>query len=485
MTLPASVVTPELGSLRDCFAGRLLTGENETAPFLTDWRGRWHGRALAVVQPDTAADVASVVAWCSKTGVKVVPQGGNTGLAGGSVPDRSGGALVVSLTRLNRIRALDAGNATMIVEAGCILRDVQLAAEQAGLLFPLSLAAEGSCTIGGNLSTNAGGVHVLRYGNARELCLGLEVVDATGEIWDGLRALRKDNTGYDLRDVFVGSEGTLGIITACVLKLFPRPAQKFAAFVAVPSPGAALQLLQLARGQIGAGLTAFELMADFSLDLVLRHQPGSRNPLAARSPWYVLAEVSVWSGDDDHTPLLAVLEQALAEGVATDATVSSSVAQFEAIWALREAVSDAQSHEGSNIRHDISLPASGIADFLRAAADAVQTACPGTRPVVFGHLGDGNLHYNLLPPPERRGAEHASWFLGFEPALNRAVHDLVMRSSGSVSAEHGLGILRRDEAARYKSAVELKLMRAIKSALDPLGTMNPGKVLREQTGEAW
>ncbi len=448
------------------------------APFLTDWRKRWTGRAEAVAQPDDTEGVAAIMRWCQAAGMAVVPQGGNTGLSGGSVPEASGRSLLLSLTRLDRIRSVDTANNTMVIEAGCTLQKAQQAAEDASRLFPLSLAAEGTCTIGGNLSTNAGGVHVLRYGNARQLCLGLEVVTPSGEVWDGLRGLYKDNSGYDLRDLFIGAEGTLGVITAAVLRLYPRPAERVAAFVAVADPASALRLLEHAQSRLGASLTAFEFMNALSLDLVLHHGPGMRRPVSASSPWYVLIEVSAWAGDGPaDAGLLAVLEQATEQGIASEATIAASGAQFASLWALREAASDAQGREGPTIKHDLALPASRIATFLAAAETALEREFPSLRLVVWGHLGDGNLHYNVSPPAGRCGADHAGWFIGLEPAVNRLVHDLAVQCGGSISAEHGLGVLRRDEAARYKSPVERGLLRAIKAAFDPAGIMNPGKAV--------
>lgn len=448
------------------------------APFLTDWRGRWTGRAIAVAQPDTAADVAAVMRWCHEHRVPVVPQGGNTGLSGGSVPDETGAALVLSLTRLSRVRAVDPLNNTMTVEAGCTLLQVQEAAQASGRLFPLSLAAQGSCTIGGNLATNAGGVQVLRYGNARELCLGLEVVTPEGDIWDGLRGLRKDNTGYALRDLFIGAEGTLGIITAAVLKLYPQPAAQVAAFVSVASPEMALRLLALAQQHLGAALTAFELLTEPCLDLVLRHVPGTRRPVAQACPWYVLLELSD-SRDEAHATqaIESLLETAMELDLVGDAALSASLAQFESLWALRENISESQAAEGKTIKHDISLPISRIAAFIAATDAAISQAFPDVRLVVFGHLGDGNLHYNVSPATNLCGPEHSADFLALEAPLNRLVHDAVVSHGGSISAEHGLGVLRRDESARYKPPVELKLMRAVKQALDPRALMNPGKVL--------
>ncbi|MCJ0765200.1 FAD-binding oxidoreductase [Variovorax terrae] len=466
---------PNLETLRAAFAGRLLVDAADTAPFLTDWRRKWTGRALAVAQPDTAAGVAAVLAWCHVHEVPVVPHGGNTGLSGGATPDASGRALVLSLARLNRIRSIDPVSNTLVAEAGVTLQQVQDAAREAGRLFPLSLAAQGTCTIGGNLATNAGGVQVLRYGNARELCLGLEVATPQGEMWGGLRGLRKDNTGYDLRDLYIGSEGTLGVITAATLKLFPLPAAQVVAFVAVPAPGAALALLQLAQAQLGSGLTAFELMSEQCLRLVEKHVAAARRPLESVSPWYVLLEVSD-SQDEAHAAaaIEGLLESALEQDLATDAALSASGAQFKALWALREDISESQGAEGKTIKHDISLPIARIPEFIERTGAAIENGFPQLRLVVFGHMGDGNLHYNVSPAEGSRGDDQ---FAALEAPLNRLVHDAVAAFNGSISAEHGLGVLRRDEAARYKSPVELRLMRAVKAALDPKGLMNPGKVL--------
>lgn len=464
----------DLADLRAAFAGRLLTDDADTAPFLTDWRRKWQGRALAVAQPDDTAGVAAVLRWCHAHRVPVVPQGGNTGLSGAATPDSSGQALVLSLARLNRIRQVDPANQTIEAEAGVTLKALQDAARDAGRLFPLSLAAQGSCTIGGNLATNAGGVQVLRYGNARELCLGLEVVTPEGEVWNGLRGLRKDNTGYDLRDLYIGSEGTLGVITAAVLKLFPLPAAQVVAFIAVSSPQAAVELLQLAQARLGAGLTAFELMGEACIGLVEKHVPGARFPLGDRSPWYVLLELSDTRGEAKAAEAIeGLLETAIEQGHATDAALSSSLAQFRALWALREDISESQGAEGKTIKHDIALPISRIAGFVEDTLAQVERAFPGLRPVCFGHLGDGNLHFNFSPAPGQAVDE----FVALEGPLNRLVHDKVAAAGGSISAEHGLGVLRRDESARYKSPVELKLMRTLKAALDPLNLMNPGKVL--------
>lgn len=464
----------DLAGLRAAFAGRLHTDPSEMAPFLTDWRRKWTGQALAVAQPDSAADVAAVVRWCVAAGVAVVPQGGNTGLSGGATPAAGGRSLVLSTARLQHVRALDPVGRTITVEAGVTLQQIQDAAREAGRLFPLSLAAQGTCTIGGNLATNAGGVQVLRYGNARELCLGLEVVTPDGALWDGLRPLRKDNTGYALRDLFIGSEGTLGVITAAVLKLFPMPKAQVVAFIAVPSPEAALELLSMAQDRLGADLTAFELSSETCLQLVERHVAVARRPVGP-SPWYVLLEVSSAQDEAGATQAIeSLLEAALEAGHATDAAVSMSLAQFRSLWALREDISESQGAEGPTIKHDIALPIARIPAFIARTGAALAQHFPGLRLVVFGHLGDGNLHYNLSPPADGLPAAE---FLALEAPINRLVHDAVHAAGGSISAEHGLGVLRRDESARYKSAVEQQLMHAVKRALDPLNLMNPGKLL--------
>jgi FAD/FMN-containing dehydrogenase len=470
--------TPHLlQSLRAAFSGKLLSDTLDTEPYLIDWRKSYHGAALAVVEPDTTADVAAVVRWCIEHNFNVVPQGGNTSLSGGSVPDTTGNAVLLSLKRLNRVRAIDPNNNTMTVEAGCILQDVQTSALSAQRLFPLSLAAQGSCTIGGNLATNAGGVQVLRYGNARELCLGLEVVTAQGEIWDGLKGLRKDNTGYDLRDLYIGSEGTLGVITAAVLKLYPLPAAKQAAWIAVQSPALALRLLSLAQQQLGAALTAFELVSDVCLSLVLKHFSACSHPLPTtvnHAPWYLLLEISdAVSQAHAADSLQDLLQTVFEQGLILDAALSDNEAQFKALWALRENISEAQALEGKNIKHDIAVPISSIPSFIDYTQQALYAAFPHVRLVTFGHMGDGNLHYNV----SCTAGEYAHDFLNQQEAINRIVHDAVARFNGSISAEHGLGVLRRDEAARYKSPVEKAIMRSIKRALDAGNRMNPGKVL--------
>ncbi len=452
----------------------VLTDPEDCAPYLTDWRGRFTGRALAVLRPADPQQVAQLVRACAGARIALVPQGGKTGLVLGGVPDASGRSVVLSLARLKRIRALDPVNRTMTVDAGCILHDIQQAAAEQGCLFPLSLAAEGSCTIGGNLSTNAGGTAVLRYGNARELCLGLEVVTPHGELWSGLRGLRKDNTGYDLRDLFIGAEGTLGVITGAVLKLFPQPKASITALVALAAPRDALALLTLMQDHCGASLTGFELMSDYCMRLVATHFPHLPKPFLKRHPQYVLLEVSS-SESEEHA--VGLIEQALNTAVerdlADDAVLATSSAQSRALWHLREHIPLAQAAAGKNIKHDISLPISGIADFIDSTDAQLQQAFPSCQVVCFGHLGDGNLHYNVAPPD---GQPHDE-FLANQEAINRIVHDSVEACNGSISAEHGIGALKRDDLVRYKSKVELDMMRAIKGALDPLGIMNPGKIL--------
>ena len=463
-----------ISDLRSAFAGRLLTDPADMAPFLTDWRGLWTGCARAVVQPDSTADVAALVRWCAERRVPIVPQGGNTGMSGGATPDGSGDAIVLSLARLNRIRAIDTVNDSITVEAGCVLQAVQDAADHADRYFPLSLAAEGSCTIGGNLACNAGGTGVLRYGMARDLCLGLEVVTADGEIWDGLRGLRKDNSGYDLRDLFIGSEGTLGIITAAVLKLHPRPLARATAFVALQSPASALELLGLVRRRHQGALSAFELLSETCLSLVVEHRPGARRPLGAGAPWYVLIEFSGFADEESlRADLEAVLMAGLDTGIVLDAAIAESLSQSAAFWAIREGISEAQGAIGKTIKHDIAVPVSAIGRFLDQADAAVARRWPGARQVTFGHVGDGNLHYNFSPAPGQDGAA----FMAMQDNLNALVHDIVVAHGGTISAEHGLGVLRRDEAARLKSPVELRLQHKIKQALDPLGILNPGKVI--------
>jgi FAD/FMN-containing dehydrogenase len=470
----AESAVPLLSSLKSIVGeANVLTEDADVAPYVNDWRNAFHGRARAVVRPGTTAEVAAVVRTCAEHRAPIVPQGGNTSLCGGATPHASGSEIVLSLARLTRVRAIDAANATLTVEAGMPLARVQQAADDAGLFFPLSLAAEGSATIGGNLSTNAGGTAVLRYGNARELVVGVEVVLADGRVWDGLKGLRKDNTGYDLKQLFVGSEGTLGIITAAVLKLYPKPQVSATAFAAVADVDAAVALLAELKQTLGDRLTGFELVSRECIDLTRAQFPAFADPLPGH-PWYALIQADDPAHD---SPLAAQLEAALGaaveNGTARDATIAQSEAQGDALWALREHIPDAQRREGRNIKHDISLAVSRIPKFLREAEARLNAALPGVRYVIFGHLGDGNLHYNLSPPP---GVALES-FRNETTHANRIVYDLVVEMGGSFSAEHGIGQLKRDELTRYKAEVEVDLMRRIKRALDPGSLLNPGKVV--------
>ncbi|NYH98616.1 FAD-binding oxidoreductase [Cupriavidus plantarum] len=459
-------------------AQHVLTEAEDKASYLTDWRRRYSGDALAVLRPGTTQEVAAVVHACHAHDIAIVPQGGNTGLCGGATPAAgeaaAKGVVVLSLQRLNRIRAIDPLNNTVTVEAGVILQQLQEAVRAEDRLFPLSLAAEGSCTIGGNLATNAGGTGVLRYGNTRELCLGLEVVTATGEVWDGLRGLRKDNTGYDLRDLFIGAEGTLGIITAAVMKLYPAPRARVTALAALQSPRDALSLLSIAQSHAGSMLTGFELMSELCMTLVTRHYPQLRYPFSQAYPHLVLLELSD-SESEEHARAIfeTMMTAAFDAGVVLDAVVAESVQQSRDFWNLREHIPLAQVEEGKNIKHDIAVPISRVAEFIETTDALLQTVFPGARMVTFGHLGDGNLHYNVSPP---EGEDHDA-FLAHQDTVNRIVHDSVHRFNGSISAEHGLGQLKLGENARYKSAVELGLMRLVKQAFDPRGLMNPGKVV--------
>ncbi len=451
-----------------------VVAEADEGPYLEEERGLYHGRARAVVRPANTAEVAEVVRLCAAAGVAIVPQGGRTGLVGGGAPFEHGGEVVVSLERMNRIRACDPLNYTMTVEAGCVLAAIQAQAAEADCLFPLSLAAEGSCQIGGNLSTNAGGVNVLRYGNARELVLGLEVVLADGRIWDGLRILRKDNTGYDLKDLFIGAEGTLGIITAAVLKLFPRPRDEQTAMAAIQDLDQLPALLARARSASGDAVTAFELIPRIGLELAGKHVDGVVDPFDQSYPWYVLVELSSSRADGGlRAAIEGMLGAALDDGVISDAVVAEALQHRAALWKIRESIPEAQKREGGSIKHDIAVPVSEVPTFIRTASVAVAEAVPGARVVAFGHIGDGNIHFNLSQPA---GADRRA-FLEHWQACNRIVHDIVVAMGGSISAEHGIGRLKRDELKHYKSPLELELMRRVKQALDPAGIMNPGKVI--------
>nr|WP_145551918.1 FAD-binding oxidoreductase [Variovorax boronicumulans] len=458
-------------------AANVLTGEDASG-YEQDWRRRAQGRALCVVRPGSTQEVAAVVQACAAARVAIVPQGGNTGLVAGSVPDDSGTQVVLSLRRMAAVRGIDAHNMTITVEAGCILQTLQEAADAAGFLFPLSLGAEGSCTIGGNLATNAGGTQVVRYGNARELCLGVEVVTAQGQVWDGLAGLRKDNTGYDLRDLIVGSEGTLGIITAATLRLYPRPAAQLTAWAAVPSLEDANRLLGLAHQHLAAGLTGFELMNQFALGLVDQHYPHLRVPMWRETPWCVLLEISDHESEAHARGLFErLLETAFEQGIVADAIVAESMKQAHDLWHIRESITLAQVEEGFNIKHDISIPVSRIPDFVRAADAALAAAVPGVRFVNFGHLGDGNLHYNIQAPAE---GDSKAFVTQYEEQITAIVYDTVSAFGGSISAEHGIGELKRHKLPLHKSPVALDLMRAVKTAFDPLDILNPGRVLARQ-----
>ena len=458
-----------------CGPDHVLT-EGDLSAWEVDWRKRSHGKALAVVRPGNTDEVAQVVKACVSARVSLVPQGGNTGLVVGSTPDDSGSQLVLSLQRLHAVREIDAANLTITVEAGCVLQNLQEAALQAGFLFPLSLAAEGSCTLGGNLATNAGGTQVLRYGNARDLCLGLEVVTAAGEVWHGLSGLRKDNTGYDLRDLYIGSEGTLGVITAATLKLYPLPAARLTAWAAVASMDEAVALLGLAQQHLGANLTGFEVMGQFALSLVVKHFAQLKVPFHDSAAFGVLLECSDQESEAHaRAQFERLLEAALAKGCISDAVVAESLAQARQLWHVRESIPLAQAEEGLNIKHDISVPVSRIPEFVRSTDALLQQALPGVRLVNFGHLGDGNLHYNVQAPA---GVDAAVFMREREDVVNTLVFDAVQRFGGSISAEHGVGTLKVSKLEQHKSPVALSLMRSIKTALDPHNLMNPGKLLR-------
>jgi FAD/FMN-containing dehydrogenase len=447
-----------------------ITEPRDQEPYLTELRGLYHGRTPMVLRPGTVAEVAAILKLADATRTPIVPQGGNTGLVGGQIPHA--GELVLSLTRLNRIREVDPTSNTMTCEAGVVLAKAQEAAAAADRLFPLSLAAEGSCTIGGNLASNAGGTAVLAYGNARDLVLGLEVVLADGRVWNGLSKLKKDNTGYDLKNLFVGAEGTLGVITAAVLKLYPRPRAVETAFVGLASPAAALALFGLAGELAGGTVTSFELMSRMSVEFALRHGPGCRDPLGAPHPWYVLIELSAQASG-----LRGTLEELLAAGAegghVDDAAIAASLDQAKSFWHLRNMLSDVQKAEGGSIKHDVSVPVATVPDFIAAASAAVEAMIPGCRPAAFGHLGDGNVHFNVSQPV---GADPAAYLARWDEMSTR-VNGIVARLSGSISAEHGIGYLKRDVLPDVKGKVALELMHALKRTLDPNNILNPGKVL--------
>ncbi len=447
----------------------------EIAPHLVENRGLYHGASPMLLKPGSVEEVSAILKLASETGAAIVPQTGNTGLVGGQTPREGGSDIILSLERMNRVRDIDPVGNTIVVDGGCILADVHKAAAEHGRMFPLSLGSEGSCRIAGNLSTNAGGTAVLAYGNMRQLCLGLEVVLPTGEIWNGLRRLKKDNTGYDLRDLFIGAEGTLGVITGAVLKLFPQPLGHQVAFAGLQSVDDALTLFKNASSLCGTALTGFELMPRIGVEFTTRHIPGVRDPLETVHPWYVLIDISTSdSVETAERMMTALLEQGYEAGLIQNATIASSETQQKAIWHMRESMSDAQKPEGGSIKHDVSVPVAQIPQFMAEAEKAVVAAMPGARVCAFGHMGDGNIHYNISQPV---GADKAE-FIGRWREINKIVHGLVLQHGGSISAEHGIGQLKRDELASIRSEIEIDLMRRIKTAFDPAGIMNPGKVLK-------
>ena len=451
-----------------------LTAEADVAPFVTERRGLWAGRTGLVLRPGGVDEVSRILKLATETRTPVVPQGGNTGLVGGQMPDRSGREIVLSLSRLDRIRELDPVSNTLTAEAGVILERLHEVADGVDRLFPLSLASQGSCQIGGNLSSNAGGTGVLAYGNARELCLGVEVVLPTGEVLDDLRKLKKDNTGYDLKNLFVGAEGTLGVITAAVLKLFPKPKDREVAWAGLNSPGDALKLFRLAEDRAGTALTAFELIGATPLAFAHRHMPETARPLARAWPWHVLMEISSGRSAEDARALVEhILAAGLEDGIVGDAVIAASLAQAAAFWKLREDISESQRSEGASIKHDISVPVAAIPEFIARGAKAVASVCPVARIVCFGHMGDGNLHYNISQPVGWKAED----FLALYRAMNNAVHDVVRALDGSISAEHGIGQLKRDEMLATAPPIAIDLMRRVKAAFDPAGIMNPGKVI--------
>jgi FAD/FMN-containing dehydrogenase len=471
-----STHNPFIESLRQIVGANNVLTDGDLTPWVQDWRKRETGKALAVVRPGSTPEVAAVVKACAAARVSIVPQGGNTGMVVGSTPDASGTQVVLSLTRMNKVRTLDAGNLTITVDAGCVLQNLQEACEKAGFLFPLSLASEGSCTIGGNLGTNAGGTQVVRYGNTRDLCLGLEVVNAQGEIWDGLSGLRKDNTGYDLRHLFIGSEGTLGVITGATMKLYPMPKSQLTAFAAVPSLEAAVELLGLAHEHLGSGLTGFEVMGQFALGLVAKHFPQQRVPFWQEHAWCVVLENSDNESEAHARECFErLLEAAMEAGCVLDAVVAESMAQAHALWHIRESIPMAQAEEGLNIKHDISINVSRIPEFVTETNALLLERFPGARMVVYGHLGDGNLHYNVQAPENE---DQARFLNEQEAPMNALVYEAVDRYRGSISAEHGVGSLKVETLPKHKSPVALGMMRAIKQGLDPLNLMNPGRVLK-------
>ena len=454
-----------------------LRAEADIEPFITDTRGRYNAPSPLVLRPGSVDEISAILKLASETGTPIIPQGGNTGLVGGGLPLNNGDGteVMLSLARLNKILEVDPDSNTMTVEAGLVLKNIQNAVDEADRLFPLSLGAQGTCQIGGNIGTNAGGTGVLAYGNTRDLIMGLEAVLPTGEVWNGLTRLRKDNTGYDLKNLFIGGEGTLGVVTKAVLKLFPKPKGREVAYVALQSPEKTLQLLNMAKGQAGNALTAFEFMASIAMEFTLKHaQNAVRRPIEGEYPWYVLVEISSSRSAQDAREILeTVLGEALESGVIDDAVLAESLEQQRGFWTLREDMSFAQKPESASIKHDISVPVGSIPEFITAADKAVLAIVPGARIVNFGHMGDGNLHYNISQP--------VGWtpedYFAFEPAVHEAVYEQVVAFNGSISAEHGIGQMKRDKLAKIKDPTALAMMRSIKKALDPAGIMNPGKVI--------
>jgi len=471
--LPVRTIPPDLIARFAAIVGQryAVTDPTEIAPYLTEERGLYHGRSPLVLRPSSVAEVAAILKVANETRTPIVPQGGNTGLVGGQTPHQ--GEVLLSLRRLDRIREVDPTSNTMTCEAGVVLIKAQEAAAAAGRLFPLSLGAEGSCTIGGNLSTNAGGTGALAYGVARELVLGIEVVLADGRILNNLRKLKKDNTGYDLRHLFIGAEGTLGVITAAVLKLFPRPRAVETAFIGVPSPHAALALLNLAEERAGGMVTGFELIPRIALEFAVKHAPMCRDPLAGAHAWYVLLELCSQARDGLRVQIEEILAAGAEHSLLEDATVAASLEQTNAFWLLRHHIADTQKYEGGSIKHDVSVPVNAVPDFIAEATAAVEAMIPGCRPVPFGHLGDGNIHYNVSQPV---GADRAS-FLARWDQVNDAVFAVVAKLGGSISAEHGIGVMKRELLPGVKDPVAFELMRSFKRLLDPNGILNPGKVL--------
>jgi FAD/FMN-containing dehydrogenase len=455
-------------------AANVLTTADDQAPFLTEWRDLYKGVTPMVLRPGSTEEVSAVVRYAYENDLKVVPQGGNTGLVGGQIPQESGDEIVLSLTRMNKVRAVDPNGFTLTVESGVILETVQNEAEKVDRLFPLSLGAQGSCQIGGNISTNAGGTAVLAYGNTRDLVLGLEVVLPTGEIWNGLRTLRKDNTGYDLKQLFIGGEGTLGIITAASLKLFPKPKKLEAAFIGLANPHAALKVFSMAKAQAGPLLTGFEIMPRVGVQFCLDHLDGARDPLEGEHAWYVLMELSSGSEVFPVRDLMeGILGEAFEAELVEDAAFAQNLTQVQDFWHIRHGMSEVQKAEGGSIKHDVSIPVASVPEFLDEAIAAVEAFVPGCRPVPFGHLGDGNIHFNVSQPV---GADKEAYLAKWDE-MNAIVHGIVADFSGSISAEHGIGRLKKDLLRDVKSEIELDLMRGIKSAFDPKNLMNPGRVL--------